>query len=261
MNDSIADILGESSPKRRVDNGISMKSIENKITPGRTVDSHLDLGDYDLRSPDRSYNFVNDEGGWKDEEVYNSSRLSPIGADGKEYHELEKVTSFTPQKPEPKDVKADQGGSLCNFEADHMIQRVKQFIEGKRKDLDEKKKFFSPQKEIFNGATAATDKTNDRFNHNQDLQSAKLNRLKKHQRYLRRLIQKIHKEPYESEWSIVEWQLFQHYLNEWKLSGDDKMFYAEVLKDLFNCSIEELEARAKSLKKLVYYKRKIVKPI
>ena len=77
----------------------------------------------------------------------------------------------------------------------------------------------------------------------------------RHQRIIRRLIHKIHKKPYRNEWDLEEWKLFQKYIGEWRLSGDDKMFDSTVLEDLFNCDVDELNIRIDSLKYLINVKK------
>ena len=77
----------------------------------------------------------------------------------------------------------------------------------------------------------------------------------RHQRIIRRLIHKIHKKPYRNDWDLEEWKLFQKYIGEWRLSGDDKMFDSTVLEDLFNCDVDELNIRIDSLKYLINVKK------
>lgn len=265
MSKPIKGILGESSPKRRVGRRSLQTSMVEKST-STAITNHLDIGHYELEKPGTSPEYDSREDEWEDEEVYNSSRLSPIGAEAKGLHELEKVSSYTPQNRQhttPKDTKIKNDERYLETditeksEADDTILKVKKFIEGKRKDLDNKRKSLSPKK-TEKVDQSASSKPND-AERRQKIDVRKINKQKRHRKVLQRLIHKIHEEPYDSQWSIVEWQLFQHYLNEWKLSGDDNMFNDEVLKDLFNCSVEELEVRIKSLKKLLDYKRKIKK--
>ncbi|GAV26725.1 hypothetical protein PMKS-000180 [Pichia membranifaciens] len=81
---------------------------------------------------------------------------------------------------------------------------------------------------------------------------------RQHRKNLRRLIHEIHKLPYNSDWNVREWHLLQEYLNEWKLSEDDDMLKPVVLRDLFNCTVAELEIRIGSLKKFVHWKQRKV---
>lgn len=263
MNTPMEGILGESSPKRRIVRRSLKSSMVEKSTTN-TATNHLDLGEYHLGKPEESPRSVAKEDEWEDEEVYSIGRLSPIGTEMNELPKLEKVSSYTPHSKITTANDTIQGkfetrlesNISHNSDADDTILKVKQFIEGKRKDLNNKRKSLSPQKkEHVEGPNIPKLKDTER----KQKINLKASKQRKHRKTLQRLIRKIHEEPYDSQWSIVEWQLFQHYLNEWKLSGDDNMFNDEVLKDLFNCSVEELEVRIKSLKKLVDYKRKIKK--
>ena len=85
--------------------------------------------------------------------------------------------------------------------------------------------------------------------------STSISSIDRHQRIIRRLIHKIHKKPYRNEWDLEEWKLFQKYIGEWRLSGDDKMFDSTVLEDLFNCDVDELNIRIDSLKYLINVKK------
>lgn len=85
--------------------------------------------------------------------------------------------------------------------------------------------------------------------------STSISSIDRHQRIIRRLIHKIHKKPYRNEWNLEEWKLFQKYIGEWRLSGDDKMFDSTVLEDLFNCDVDELNIRIDSLKYLINVKK------
>lgn len=219
-----------------------------------------------------------------DEEVYNSSMMSPIRIDetldatkhGEDVDEVKKVedNDLSSMKHADidnsilmEDVGNDTVTSLQSTpsEAETTIQRVKEFIESKRKGLNEKKKRIKSKTKldtpdpkplptitktpVNNAAVNATTSSNNKWKKQLDV----------HQKKLRRLIHKIHKQPYEEEWSIIEWKLFQQYLNEWKLSEDDKMFQPIVLQDLFNCFIDELELRVHSLRKFKKWKEDVKK--
>lgn len=252
-------ILGESSPKRRVGK-IAVAGTMEVEKRASTEAKSLKLGHYNLSNPDNTHHLEqSNDDDWEDEELYNSSRLSPIGADATETHELHKVTSYIPQSKqlhEPQ-IQATDPAVSTKTTVD-TIEKVKKFIENKKKDLDQKRLATSPTKQNVLEKPKPKLKPEgvpDESERKLKLKAMKSRKLAQHSKNLRRLIHRIHKEPYDAEWNIVEWQMFQQYLNEWKLSGDDNMFHEEVLKDLFNCSVDELRVRAKSLSRLAKHKR------
>lgn len=238
---------------------------------------------------------------YSDDEIFNSSTsLSPIRSygngnktergdneNGDQYNESQKVTSFENAK-EDSNNNNDNRSSIkskesfvdisdeevqnesinsVKSEAETTIQKVKEFIETKRKilngnisknpKLDTKLKLnhtipkkivksIHPKHQLKEGVKGA-----NMVKSNSDVA--------RHRRILRRLIHEIHKFPYESVWKAEEWRLFQEYLNEWKLSKDDEMFQPIVLEDLFNCKISEIEIRINGLKKFVHWKKNNLK--
>lgn len=215
-----------------------------------------------------------------DEEVYNSSMMSPVKIeeasdarkDGENVNLIKKLGHNT-TNPDLKNVGNDNdsldddaGNNTVNSiqstqsEAETTIQRVRNFIENKRKGLNEKKKMnrLKPELDLSDSKPSPTIANSTVNGASYVVKKHPTVKGKKqrdtHQRNLRRLIHKIHKQPYNEEWTVTEWQLFQQYLNEWRLSDDDKMFQPIVLQDLFNCFIDELEIRVHSLKKFKKWK-------
>lgn len=166
-------------------------------------------------------------------------------------------------------------------EGEITIQKVKEFIESKRKELDKERRLKAKKQKKFKSELVSKSnslknpqkinkpdhrklkinqdnvidnvnlKDNDKDNDKVDKQ-----KLIEHSKTLKKLIHEIHKLPYDIEWKAKEWRLFQEYLNEWKLSGDDNMFQPVVLQDLFNCGVIEIETRMNSLLKFMHWKKR-----
>lgn len=235
---------------------------------------------------------------FSDPEIFNTSKpLSPIRSssnnrngrlDNDEYNESQKVTSFENTNKEHNNNinnNSNNNSSIIKFkesfvdvsdeeiqnesinsvksDAETTIQKVKEFIETKRKTLH-RNKLKIPKSDTKLKSDHIAPKKIVKSKHQKHqlkddikgpnmIQSTK--DIVKHRKVLRKLIHEIHKFPYESEWKAEEWRLFQEYLNEWKLSKDDEMFQPIVLEDLFNCKISEIEIRINSLKKFVHWKK------
>jgi hypothetical protein len=137
------------------------------------------------------------------------------------------------------------------------VQQVKEFIANRKKQMEARK----AERQSRRHATSVPLTQQELPSQQRQLQQQRqdvihvLSKPNKHKRVLRRLIHNIHEKSYNSQWDVEEWQLFQKYLNEWKLSDDDNMVEPEVLEKLFNCSMEELEIRIKSLRNFAHWKR------
>lgn len=258
--------LATSSPKKG--------HVQTKTNHGSTVlakegnNNNIELGEFNLE--------------FFDKQPVNSRSLSPVRLPVRNGANIatkeEKVTSFerdngdTGLSNTPRDKSTHEGNgsessdeevvkvssSSSSFfsnksEAEIAIQKVKDFIESKRKMIKKKD----------------TNKTGPRTSSSKKVVKAELVRTapgnmkakkdpRQHRKNLRRLIHEIHKLPYNSDWNVREWHLLQEYLNEWKLSEDDDMLKPVVLRDLFNCTVAELEIRIGSLKKFVHWKQRKV---
>jgi hypothetical protein len=143
------------------------------------------------------------------------------------------------------------------FEEEVTVQQVKEFIANRKKQMEARK----AERQSRRHATSVPLTQQELPSQQRQLQQQRqdvihvLSKPNKHKRVLRRLIHNIHEKSYNSQWDVEEWQLFQKYLNEWKLSDDDNMVEPEVLEKLFNCSMEELEIRIKSLRNFAHWKR------
>lgn len=185
------------------------------------------------------------------EEMYNSSMLSPVRIEETSVVG-EKVTSFEAHRengalghvPESPRERAGEEVDSEHGEADVTIQQLKDLIESKKRLLNEKEQMVHDNGNAVGARGGIDEQTGRRVSAN------------RHKKTLHQLIRKIHREPYGMEWSAVEWRLFQRYLNEWRLSGDDNMFQELVLQDLFNCSVDVLRIRMKSLTRFVHWKRR-----
>ena len=258
--------LATSSPKKR--------HVQPRTNHGSTVlpkegnNNNIELGELNLE--------------FFDKQPADSRSLSPVRLPVRKGASIatreEKVTSFerdngdTGLSNTPRDKSTHEGNGsgssdeeVVNIsssssspfsnksEAEIAIQKVKDFIESKRKmmkkkDINKTGSRTSSSKKVAKAelVKAAAGKMKAKINPNQ------------HRKNLRRLIHEIHKLPYNSDWNVREWHLLQEYLNEWKLSEDDNMFQPVVLRDLFNCTVAELEIRIGSLKKFVHWKKKKV---
>jgi DNA primase len=143
------------------------------------------------------------------------------------------------------------------FEEEVTVQQVKEFIANRKKQMEARK----AERQSRRHATSVPSTQQELPSQQRQVQRQRqdvipvLSKPNKHKRVLRRLIHNIHEKSYNSQWDVEEWQLFQKYLNEWKLSDDDNMVEPEVLEKLFNCSMEELEIRIKSLRNFAHWKR------
>jgi hypothetical protein len=244
-------------PHNNYINTSSPKKIEKRIRLGRS----LRLVDLEKENKNK-VNIDLSNFSSEDEEVYNSTIMSPVrieepvhagkvGEFGKavEINEVKIYDNDSNNNNNPDiemEVQANstiQSVQSNHSEAETTIKRVKDFIEIKRKGLNETKRIVRESNK--NGVNKSTE---DSLNKEKKI-------LDTHQKNLRRLIHRIHKQPYDEKWGITEWRLFQEYLNEWKLSDDDSMFQPIILQNLFNCYIDELEIRVRSLKKLKKWKK------
>lgn len=231
-------------------------------SPGKRGQRKRSGGYVDCSNRHNDIKEVNKKGiyGTDEEEMYSSGILSPIRIE-EDMEEDVKVTSMersgmngAPRLSCRDDDQEDGGSDMGDFhgenassDADVTIQRVREFIENKRRVLVEAKRKRRegasvtnniPQREKERGGTSPPG-------------NSKTVKLDKHQRKLRQLVHKIHKQPFDINWSTEEWNLFRLYLKEWKLSGDDKMLDKFVVEDLFNCTVDELHVRLKSLKRFI----------
>lgn len=227
------------------------------------------LNTVDVTKSDKNITLNEYSSDFSDYEVRNLNSMSPVKVADAEFSNSdskvgeEKVTSFdehhhhhhhhkdsnhgkNEDESSNEDVKNDTIVSN-NSEAETTIQRVKEFIESKRKRLDNKS---TPKLSSKNSKTRSISSTTNQERNKRTISN-------EHQRNLRKMVYKIQKLPYKTEWSISEWTLFHRYLVEWKTSCDDSMFQPLVLQELFNCSIEEIQMRINSLKKFTHWKRRV----
>lgn len=304
-----------SSPKKRVKRGKKVpklgRSLAPKIDKHNTDNNNIALNDFNFDFPGIS---IPDNDGTAITELglEKSTRLSPIPSfiqslkeddndynineDNNNYDDSKKVTSFenmtssysqksgTTNRMQEEDArKSSDTEEVINdsvnsgkSEAEVTIEKIKEFIETKRKAL--KHKGSSPIKlaikeslasqptaqvnpssissiksssKVKKGKVTKTTKHTTKVKDNKNVDKFKT----LHQKNLRRLIDAIDNSPYESKWTIREWQLFQQYLNEWKVSGDDEMFEPEILEELFNCKFSDMEVRVASLKTFLLWKK------
>lgn len=150
-----------------------------------------------------------------------------------------------------EEMLVDLTSSSNKSEAETTIQKVKDFIENKRNALKKDTKANTIPR-------MSSSKRVSRAQQRRPIETGLKPKVSpnQHRKNLRRLIHRIHKLPYNSEWGVEEWHLLQEYLNEWRLSDDDDMLQPFVLSDLFNCTVAELEIRINSLKKFVHWKKR-----
>ncbi|ODQ45339.1 hypothetical protein PICMEDRAFT_64960 [Pichia membranifaciens NRRL Y-2026] len=255
------DNLAMSSPKKRL---VQAKPNHGSTAPPREGNNNIELGEFNLE--------------FFDKQLANSRSLSPVRLPSRNGTSIankeEKVTSFQKDhsgsglsgnsldksthkhnssgSSDEEVVNISTSSSSNKSEAEIAIQKVKDFIESKRK-------MIKKDTNVTGLRTSSSKKVGkaEPGRRGPGKVKAKINP-SQHRKNLRRLIHEIHKLPYNSDWNAKEWHLLQEYLNEWKLSEDDDMFQPVVLRDLFNCTVSELEIRIGSLRKFVRWKKKKV---
>ncbi|VEU21966.1 DEKNAAC102960 [Brettanomyces naardenensis] len=219
---------------------------------------------------------LEDDSGYRTEESYNyeeldSSFLSPIVAthrsddlrngefedyqgdyeDNAAVVDIPTVKADSTRKPVSSEVSnedakivelsGNQGQeSDENIDAESTIVKVTQFIDEKRRKLEEADKNVDPVRRKENGGN--TQKKKKKKRRGQELLHSK----REHTGH----------NDNDKDWTSEEWTRLYNYLKRWKLTGDSGMMKASRLEKKFGCSIGELEIRVKTLRTVIDKKKR-----
>lgn len=264
------EVLGTSSPKKKGsktgskgDKKEKTKSIKGKKGSTLKIKQRKMNSESKNAGKDDNIALAEYSSDFSEYDIFNSSLLSPIRVEDKyevdndgivdvdDVDNQNKVSQYSIESE--KNIMSfdaeEEEESRVSSEAESTINKVKKFIESKRKGLEDRK-------EGSNNAVQQTSKNGSSKSSKNVLKKGK-RVLNPHQKKVRKLVLEIHQYPYDNskDWSSVEWKLFKEYIYEWFISKDDEMFQLIVLQDLFNCDLNELQLRINSLKKLFQIKK------